>query len=329
VRAAIGIDVGGTKLLACAVDDSGRVLSEAYEASPQNRGLLIDALESVTLAALAELPDDSVEIAGVGLGLPGLVDRAGVLHETANLHAIDHTTIGAELEPRVLAACESKLHVLGAPSVIAENDATCAAAGELAFGAARGVDDAVVITLGTGIGGGLIADGRIVFGGQGFAGEIGHMVVVAAGQPCGCGGRGCWEQYASGSAIARFAHEAIAAGGLARVVDVAGGNSESVRAEHVVSAARAGDPESLMLLDTAARYLAIGLSNLAEILDPTVFVISGGLSEADDVFVAPAIAHFAHERRGSGPRAVEVRRANLGSRAGAIGAGALALGLLQ
>jgi glucokinase len=324
VRAAIGIDVGGTKLLACAVDERGRVLSEAYEASPQHRDGLIDALETVTIAVLADL-SDAVELIGVGLGLPGLVDRDGVLHETANLHAIDETTIAAELEPRVLAACESTLRVEGRPSIIAENDATCAAAGELAFGEASGIPDAAVITLGTGIGGGLIADGRIVFGGQGFAGEVGHMVVVADGEPCGCGGRGCWEQYASGSAIARFAREAIAAGGLAGVV----GEDGTVRAEHVVAAARAGDREAVALLDTASRYLAIGLSNLAEILDPTVFVISGGLSDAEDVFLTPAIAHFGAQRRGAGPRAVEVRRASLGSRAGAIGAGALAFGLLR
>src|SRR5205823_7234153 len=162
-------------------------------------------------------------------GVPGLVDRDGVLRVAPNLRGAAGLAVRQEMQARV-----------GVP-VQADNDATCAAWGERALGAARGLDEVVLVTLGTGIGGGLISGGRIQRGANRFAGEIGHMVVDPSGPPCPCGRRGCWERYASGSGLGRLAREAAHAGLAPRVVDLAGGDPEAVRGEHVSAAMAEGD----------------------------------------------------------------------------------------
>ena len=146
---------------------------------------------------------------------------------------------------------------------VVDNDATCATVAEWAFGAATGVTDAVMVTLGTGIGGGIIAGGHVVRGASGFGGEIGHMVVDPTGPVCPCGKRGCWERFASGSGLGRLAREAAHAGRLDEVVSLAGGDAESVRGEHVTTAAKAGDAGALAVLGELGWWLALGLSNLA------------------------------------------------------------------
>ena len=208
---------------------------------------------------------------------------------------------------------------------VVDNDATCATVAEWAFGAAVGVTDAVMVTLGTGIGGGIVAGGHVVRGASGFAGEIGHMVVDPTGPPCPCGKRGCWERFASGSGLGRLAREAAHAGRLAEVVDLAGGDPRSVRGEHVTVAAKAGDAGALDVLGELGWWLALGLSNLALALDPAVMVYGGGLVETVNLVHDKVHTAFDELLEGRAYRPeVRILPAQLGERAGAIGAALVA-----
>ncbi len=321
----IGLDVGGTKVLGCAVTDAGEVVAEARLASPATKEALVDVLCACVEAVLADLGSPTSTVVGVGAGLPGLVDRAGVLHETANIHDVAGLDLPASLRPRL----EGLLGSSAGPLVlVVDNDATCAAAGEHAFGAGQGVTDSITVTLGTGIGGGIVTAGSIVHGERNFAAEVGHMVVDPSGPRCGCGRRGCWERFASGTGLAYLARRAVLEGRAPGLAEAAGG-IEALRAEQVVAAAAAGDPGAAAVVGEYADYLALGLGNLAELLDPGRIILGGGLAAAGSVLFPPAIARYeATCRRGSGPRQVPVVTASLGERAGAIGAAVLALGVL-
>src|SRR5207248_1383416 len=150
------------------------------------------------------------------------------------------------------------------------NDATCATWGERQMGAARGRDDVAVVTLGTGIGGGFVLGGRLYRGANGFAGEVGHMIVDPKGPPCPCGRRGCWERFASGSGLARLAREAAESGRGHRLVELAGGDVEAVRGEHVTRAAAEGDAEAIQVFRDFGWWAALGIANLVNTLDPEV-----------------------------------------------------------
>ena len=215
--------------------------------------------------------------------------------------------------------------------VVIDNDATCALLAESTIGNAQGVRDAVLVTLGTGIGGGVLAGGVIQRGANGFVGEMGHMVVDPEGPDCPCGRRGCWERFASGSALAHFGRVAAAAGDACPPCSkLAGGDPEAVTGEHVTAAARAGDAAALRILDGFGRWVGIGLVNLTNLLDPELFVLGGGLVELRDLIVEP-IRHwlgqllYAPSFRPH-PR-LEIAR--LGQRAGAIGAAMLPASLMS
>jgi len=250
----------------------------------------------------------------VGVGAPGMLDRQGVLHFSPNLQGAS----GADLRSLVAD------RLPGTP-VVLENDANCAALAELRMGAVRGVDDALVVTLGTGIGGGIVRGDRVLVGASGFAGEIGHMVVDPSGPPCPCGRRGCWERYASGGGLARLAREAAYAGRLNDVVMLAGGDPELVRGEDVTRAARRGDQGALGVMDELGWWIALGLTNLTAVLDPERIVLGGGLGEAEEMLLAPTRRAFAHLVEGAGARPdIEIVVAELGERAGAVGAAMVA-----
>jgi glucokinase len=215
---------------------------------------------------------------------------------------------------------------LGLP-VVVENDANAAAWAEVRFGAGRGADHVVTVTVGTGIGGGIVANGQLLRGRFGAAAEIGHVIVVPDGRRCGCGLQGCWEQYASGRALEREAHELVrvhpdTAGELLRL---AGGRPENITGEMVTQAAHAGDGAALRCFEVVGMWLGRGLSGLAAILDPGLFVIGGGVSAAGEVLRAPASAAFSASLTGRGYRPVaELRIAELGAAAGLVGAADLA-----
>ncbi|MDO8361838.1 MAG: ROK family protein [Actinomycetota bacterium] len=300
----LGIDVGGTKCLGVVLDGAGEVLREHRLPTPKGPAAIIDTLVEV---AEALAPFDTV-----GIGVPGLVTRHGVLRAAPNLVDINNFEVSALLGSRLGLTVE------------VDNDATCAAAAEWKVGAARGADDFVMVTLGTGIGGGIVAGGVLIRGANGFTGEIGHMIVDPGGPPCPCGRRGCWERYASGSGLGRLAREAADAGRLRRVVELAGGDVEGVRGEAVQVAAREGDVDALELVDEFCRWVALGLVNLTNLLDPALFVLGGGLAASADLYLGPIQRWFgrmlyAPELRPSPTLAF----ARLGQHAGAVGAALL------
>ncbi|MFN2606279.1 MAG: ROK family protein [Acidimicrobiales bacterium] len=305
--AVCGIDVGGTKCLGVALDGEA-VVGESRVATPAGPRELVDALVELVAVLGRKAP-----VEAVGLGVPGLVDRDGVLRVAPNLAAGEGLAVRAVLEER-----------LGVP-VVVENDATAAAWGECRRGAACGLADVVLVTLGTGIGGGLVAGGRVHRGANGFAGEIGHMVVDPDGPPCPCGQRGCWERYASGSGLGRLAREAATAGAAARVLALAGGDLAAVRGEHVTAAVAEGDAQATEILGRFGWWVALGLANLANVFDPEAFVLGGGLVRAADALFAPVRAAFPTLLQGTGRRPpVAILAAELGEEAGAVGAACLA-----
>jgi glucokinase len=244
-----------------------------------------------------------------------MVDRDGVLHDAPNLQSATGADLAALLAPRLAPA-----------QPVVENDANCAAHAEHALGAGRGFDDVLLVTLGTGIGGGIVSGGRVLLGAFGFAAEIGHMMVNPSGPPCPCGHRGCWERYASGGGLGVLAREAAYAGHLAAVVALAGGNPEAVRGEHVTAAAASGDPRAVAVLDELGWWVAAGLANLTAVLDPARIVLGGGLMSAGHLLLVPTRRAYADLVEGTGRRPrVDIVPAALGVRAGAVGAGLAAM----
>ncbi|MBI4882676.1 MAG: ROK family protein [Actinobacteria bacterium] len=301
----LGIDVGGTKCMAVVLDPGGAVIAEQRRQTPKSSGAIIEAVAEL---AGALQPWDSI-----GVGMPGLVTRTGVLRAAPNLVGIEDLAVGKLLGDRL--ACV--VHV--------DSDATCAAGAEWKVGAARGVDDFVMVTLGTGIGGGVVVGGALVRGANGFAGEIGHMVVDPDGPPCPCGRRGCWERYASGSGLVWLANTFRDGRGVVRAAELAGGDPAAVRGQHVADAAREGDSDALEVVGEYGRWVALGLVNLTNVLDPEMFVLGGGLAQDAELFLTPIREWFgqllyAPELR---PHPV-IAFAQLGERAGAIGAALLA-----
>ena len=275
-----------------------------------------DAVVEAMVGLAGELRTD--DVVAVGAGVPGFVDRSGVLRVAPNLPGVFDLPVRARIAD-----------ALGLP-VRVDNDATCALWGEHVQGACAGVDDAVLVTLGTGIGGGLLLDGRLVRGANGFAGEPGHMVVQHDGIPCVCGRAGCWERYVSGSALGRAGRNLGESGRGRRIVELAGGDPFDVRGEHVAAAAAEGDPEALELFDRLADWFAIGLVNLVHVLDVSTCVIGGGLVETGDLLLGPIRRRFAARLVAPEHRPpVDIVPAALGERAGAIGAALLAREALQ
>lgn len=305
----IGIDLGGTNLRGAVVDPGGRVLAEAQGPAPAGWPALRDAM----VGLIDELRAAEPAVCGVGIGAAGMVDREGTVRYSPNVHAFADTPVRRDLEVAT-----------GLP-VAVDNDANVAALAEARVGAARGCAHAMVITLGTGIGGGLIIDGRVLRGAHGFAAEVGHFQIDPNGPICACGERGHWEALASGNALGARGREAAATGSAPAILERAG-SVEGVRGEHVAAAAADGDPDALRILDGFAEAVAIGLVGLTNILDPERIVISGGLVALGDLLLDPVRRHFAGHLEGAAHRAdVEVVAATLGTRAGVIGAGLLAL----
>ncbi len=303
----VGIDVGGTKAQGVALDPSGNVEATAQRPTPRGDGSL-----GALVDTLAELADELGECGSLGVGVPGLVTRHGVLRAAPNLDGVADFEIARLLGER------------RGTSVYVDNDATCATVAEWQLGAARGSDNMMLVTLGTGIGGGLVANGAILRGMNGFAGEFGHMVVDPDGPRCPCGRRGCWERYASGSGLAMLAREAATGQRLRDVVRHAGGDPQAVRGEHVQAAAREGDPEALAVIDDFARWVALGLSNLTNAFDPEMFVLGGGLASGADLYLEPIVRWYGELLYQPHLRPMpRVEFAKWGPLAGAVGAALL------
>ncbi len=301
-----GVDVGGTKVLGLQLGPDGEIGAETRVATPRGGEAVLDAI--------AEVVTSLGPVKALGVGAPGLVDHAGVLRFAPNLPHVVGLPVREGLEQR-----------LPGVTVTVANDATCAGWAERVLGAGQKSLDLLMVTLGTGIGGGLVTGGQLVLGGNGFAGEIGHMVVDIHGPPCPCGKRGCWERFASGSGLGRLGREAAEAGQAPRIVELAGGDPVAVRGEHVTTAATEGDPGALEIVGRFAWWVALGLANLANVFDPECIVLGGGLVEAGGLFLEPVRAAFTDlvEAAEYRPK-IRIALAELGWRAGAVGAALLA-----
>jgi len=310
-----GIDLGGTKILSLVASTKGETLGQkrrptrAQEGPQAVIGRMVDSLR----AAAAKAGLDIGRLAGVGAVSPGPLDYAsGVIEDSPNLPGWRGVPLADEMRA-----------ALGVP-VFVDNDATAAALGECTFGAGRGYRHVIYVTVSTGIGGGIIIDGRVYRGASGAAGEVGHQVVEEGGPQCSCGRHGCLEELASGTAIAHRAHELIAQGkgtGIARMAR----NGEPITALTVHRAAREGDPEARRIVEEAGHYLGVGLANLVNIFNPELIIIGGGLTKMGRMLLDPARKVVRSEPFPQARKDVRIVRAALGERVGALGAVALAM----
>ncbi len=306
---ACGVDIGGTKIAGGVVDETGRILARDRVPTPSgDRAALVAGVGDLVRRLVDAAPEPP---ATVGVGAAGFIDkgRSRVLF-APNIAWRDEDLGGALTE------------ATGLPVVI-ENDAAAAAWGEFTWGAGRDVDDLLLVTVGTGVGGGIVLAGELYRGGAGLAAEIGHLRVVPGGRPCGCGNAGCWEQYASGSALVHDTRAALVDGGrrAAPLLELAGGDPGAVTGRMVSGAARRGDPLAVELVRGVGRWLGEGIASLCAVLDPTVVVVGGGLSEEGDLFLDPVREAVAEQLTGRGHRPEpQVRVAELGNDAGLVGA---------
>ena len=317
-RLAIGIDIGGTKVAGGVVDVHGNVTHRARRDTP-HRSKSPSVVEGTIVEVVTELmqlagPDT---IAAVGIGAAGFVaaDRATVVF--APHLSWRHEPLQEALQKRV------------AVPIFVDNDANAAVWAEWKFGAAQGETHVMMITLGTGIGGGILINGQVQRGRFGIAGEFGHMQVVPGGHRCECGNRGCWEQYASGNALVREAHSLFSANSpiASDLLDRVGGVLDNLTGPLITQAARDGDPTARELLAEIGNWLGVGIANLAAAFDPGMFVIGGGVSTADELLLASARETFKRQLAGRGYRPeARIVVAQLGNDAGLIGAADLARG---
>lgn len=311
----IGLDLGGTKILGVVADEVGAVQAELRRPTPAGSAdeALARLVETVAELRAQQGAAANEAVAAVGVGAAGLVDRDGALRFAPNIPALSGTPL------RVLLA-----EATGLP-VCVDNDANAAAWGEVVYGAARGLDQVLVVTLGTGIGGGMIIDGKLSRGAHGFAAEIGHMTVVRDGPPCACGGRGHWEAIASGPALARAARERAKAGNAPQLLRLAAGEADKISGFDVGRAAAGGDADASALLDDYAEAVALGLAGLANVLDPERIVIGGGIVQMGALLMDRIRRAFAGHLEGASVRPeISIVGAMLGEKAGAIGAAAQA-----
>jgi glucokinase len=309
----IGVDVGGTKIAAGVVDTEGHILERLRVPTP---GTVeeIDVRIAEVITTLVGQAQGGSAIA-VGVAAAGFVDEHRTTVRFApNIPWREHP-LAASLSGR-----------LGMP-VVVENDANAAAWAEFEFGAGREVSDMVLITVGTGLGGGIVLDGNLVRGAYGIAAELGHIRMVPDGRPCGCGQHGCWEQYASGTALLRAARALCVEDPLAgkALLEAAGGDPAALRGQMVTQVALGGDPAAIGLFAELGRWLGEGIASVANVMDPAVVVIGGGVADADDLLLGPARQAFVTHLSGGDHRPhLEIRGARLGNDAGIIGAADLA-----
>ena len=309
----IGVDIGGTKVAAGVVDKDGQILDKVKYPTPANDP---GALADVVAKAVEELRGrDGASIGAVGVGVAGFVDEDRATVQVAVNLGLRDEPLRDRVQRRV-----------GLPVVI-ENDANAAAWAEARFGAGRGSDHIVCITLGTGIGGGLVLGGELHRGRFGVAAEVGHYRMVPHGRRCACGNHGCWEQYASGRALVAEGQDLARTDPdhAARMLEIADGRVEGIEGECITQAALEGDAAALECFRIVGEWAGLGLADLAAILDPECFVLGGGVSDAGEIILDPVRASFARHVPGRpGRRLAQVRLAELGGAAGIVGAGDLA-----
>jgi glucokinase len=307
---AVGVDVGGTKVDGLLVDvERGEILDRRLADTPATDA---EAAAQAIVTVARELTAERDDVAALGVGAAGMVQLDGVMRFAPNVAWREFP-----LRERIQSA-------VGLPTLV-DNDANVAAWGEFRFGAGRGSSDMLLVTVGTGIGGGIVSGGKLFRGAYGFAGEIGHIIVEPGGPLCGCGNMGCWEQVASGRALGRLGREAAAEHPESMLNELAGGDAAKVTGRMVTAAAQSGDGLAVRILAQVGRRLGEGIAGLVNILDPDVVVVGGGVIDAGDLLLEPARRAFveaveAPEHRPKVPLVAAV----MGNDAGAVGAAELA-----
>jgi len=294
----IGLDLGGTNLRAAAIDRDGHVLDRRATATNPAAGR--EALVGHMVRAIAELRETcgADGLAGIGIGVPGFILlKEGIIRNSNNLACLDDFPLRSEIERRL------------GTHVILENDANAAALGEKWMGAGRDVDDLVLLTLGTGIGGGIISGGRVLQGYLGMAGELGHITVVPDGNPCGCGNQGCLEKHASATAIAAMAS-------MLRL-------GEGLSAREVYDLALAGNEKASRIFVAMGQALGVALATLVNAFNFPLYLLSGGVLAAWDLFAPPMLEEVRWRSFTFRTTATRIEKATLGNEAGLYGAACL------
>jgi glucokinase len=312
----LAVDIGGTKIITAIISDDGRVIAKDRCLTLAGEGVqaVIDRLFSAADSLLNRNNMEPAQLSGIGLASAGIIDSGrGVITVSPNLPDWCDVPLGDIVRERYRV------------DAFLVNDASAAALGEHRFGAGRGVSNLVLLTLGTGIGGGIIINNEMYLGSCGSAGEIGHMTIDINGPECGCGNRGCLEVLASGTAIARDAVSRIGQGERSSLVEMVRGKLENVTAEKIGAAARNGDSLALDVLSRAGIYLGVGLANLINIFNPEMIVLGGGMVGLGDLFIAPAQRVAVERSFPVSARAVRIVTAQLENEAGVYGAAIFAL----
>ena len=311
----LGIDLGGTNIAVGVLDENTHILVKAncktqVPCTPEE---LCDRMAATAEEALNKAGITYDDIAWVGIGVPGTIDHeGGVVRFSSNLQ-MKNVDLKTPMEQRT------------GRKVFIENDANAAAYGEYKTGALQGVANAVTITLGTGIGSGIILDGKIYSGSNFAGGELGHTVIAYDGRPCSCGRKGCWETYASATGLTVSTREAMLRVGEKSVLwQMAGGKSENVNSRIAFDAMRMGDAEAKAVVDQYISYLACGLTNCINIFQPDIICIGGGISNEGEYLLEPLRKAVEKEANAMNvEKKTEIRRASLGNDAGIIGAALL------
>ena len=310
----IGVDLGGTNISAGVIDDKLEIIGRGKLKTncPREAELILaDVAKAVELAA-ADAGIGMKDVVSIGIGTPGSVNKTTGYIEYANNLDFDKVPATQILEARLK------------KTVYLDNDANCAALGEAVAGVGRGVSSFVAITLGTGVGSGIVLDGKIVTGVNDGAGEMGHMVIVADGERCTCGRRGCWERYASATALIQQTKDAMHHDMDSKMWELVGGDINRVSGRTSFDAMRAGDKTAKKVVDKYIFYLAVGIINIVNALQPEIICIGGGIGHEKENLLVPLRKYVARERYSiHADRQTEILSAQLGNDAGIIGAALL------
>ena len=308
---AIGVDLGGSKILTAMVNIKGEILSSDHRTTPAAEGP--EAVIQAMLGSIKQTVDragiNAAGLEAICIGAPGLSNpETGVVFTSPNLPGWMDVPLKSIIEDKI-----------GVKTFLI-NDANAAALGEMYFGAAKGARNFIYITISTGIGGGIVIDGEVYTGSLGTAGEIGHMTIDTNGPPCNCGNTGCWETLASGNALAREAKRQIAAGAETSILKYTGGDIDKVNAKVVHKAAQKGDSLAKELIAQTSYYIGVGLTNLINIFNPELIIIGGGLSNIGDLLLEPAYKVAGERAYKMAFKSVRFVRAELDKNSGVIGA---------
>ncbi|MBQ6066100.1 MAG: ROK family protein [Clostridia bacterium] len=311
----IGIDLGGTNIVAGIIDETNRIVAKASRKTNAPRAAegIFDDMAACVKDAMAQLGITNDDVISIGVGTPGSVNKELELIEFANNLGFDNVPAYKMLRERT-----------GVNKVYFDNDANCAALGEAVAGCGKGVKDFIMITLGTGVGSGIIVNGKLVTGLNYAAGEMGHTVIVYNGEQCNCGRRGCWEKYASATALITQTKDAMRRNSSSMMWEMVDGDITRVSGRTAFEAMRKGDEVAKKVVDKYIGYLACGISNIVNIFQPEILAVGGGIGNEKESLLAPVRNVLASERYSiHAKKQTQLRAAELGNDAGIIGAALL------